>query len=102
MGTTVSVANLKQAEIKAPTASRLLELYARVALAAGFLSSVADRFGLWGPPGSPRAAWGNWANFVKYTAVLNFFVPHSLAPVFGGRRDHRGKRVGVAAADLMA
>jgi len=81
MDTTMSVANLKQAETKALAANRLLELYARFALAAGFLSSVADRFGLWGPPGSPRAAWGNWANFVKYTAVLNFFVPHSLAPL---------------------
>ena len=62
------------------TASRLLEFYARLALAGGFLSSVADRFGLWGPPGSPRAAWGNWSNFVKYTAVLNFFVPRWMAP----------------------
>jgi uncharacterized membrane protein YphA (DoxX/SURF4 family) len=63
------------------SAKKFLELYARFALAAGFLSSVADRFGLWGSPGSPRAAWGNWANFVKYTAFLNFFLPHRLAPV---------------------
>lgn len=59
---------------------RLPELYARLALAAGFLSAVADRFGLWGPPGSPHAAWGNWSNFVKYTAVLNFFLPRWMAP----------------------
>lgn len=59
---------------------RLLELYARLALAAGFLSAIADRFGLWGPPGSPHAAWGNWNNFVKYTAVLNFFLPRWMAP----------------------
>lgn len=59
---------------------RLLELYARLALAAGFLSAIADRFGLWGPPGSPHAAWGNWSNFVKYTAVLNFFLPGWMAP----------------------
>lgn len=62
------------------TASRLLEFYARLALAGGFLSSVADRFGLWGPPGSSRADWGNWSNFVKYTAVLNFFIPRWMAP----------------------
>lgn len=60
--------------------ARMLELYARIALAAGFLSSVADRFGLWGPPESAHAAWGNWGNFVKYTALLNFFVPRVLAP----------------------
>ncbi|MGH9744359.1 MAG: MauE/DoxX family redox-associated membrane protein [Candidatus Acidiferrum sp.] len=60
---------------------QFLVLYARVALGAGFLSSVADRFGLWGPPGSPRAAWGNWSNFVRYTAVLNFFLPNRTAPI---------------------
>jgi uncharacterized membrane protein YphA (DoxX/SURF4 family) len=62
-------------------AERLLVPCVRLALAAGFLSSVADRFGLWGPPGSPKAAWGNWSNFVKYTAVLNFFLPQRLAPI---------------------
>ena len=31
----------------------------RVALAAGFLSAVADRFGLWGMPGTPGVAWGD-------------------------------------------
>ncbi len=62
-------------------AERLLMPCVRFALAAGFLSSVADRFGLWGPPGSPKAAWGNWSNFVKYTAVLNFFLPQRLAPI---------------------
>jgi uncharacterized membrane protein YphA (DoxX/SURF4 family) len=67
-------------EKRLATAPRVLELYARLAVAAGFLSSVADRFGLWGPPGSPRAAWGNWTNFVKYTALLNFFLPKWLAP----------------------
>jgi putative oxidoreductase len=61
-------------------ADRLLVPCVRLALAAGFLSSVADRFGLWGPPGSPKAAWGNWSNFVKYTAVLNFFLPKQLVP----------------------
>lgn len=81
MDTTMSVAHLKQAETKTSIANGLLEFCARLALAAGFLSSLADRFGLWGPPGSLRAAWGNWANFVKYTGVLNFFLPHSLAPV---------------------
>lgn len=54
----------------------------RIAVAAGFLSAVADRFGLWGPPGSPLAAWGDFAHFIAYTAQLLFFVPRSLIPFF--------------------
>jgi putative oxidoreductase len=52
----------------------------RVALAVTLLSAVADRFGLWGPPGSPRAAWGDWAHFVAYCGVLNSFAPKALIP----------------------
>jgi uncharacterized membrane protein YphA (DoxX/SURF4 family) len=71
----------KVARVNAGVAERLLVPCVRLALAAGFLSSVADRFGLWGPPGSPKAAWGNWSNFVKYAAVLNFFLPQRMAPI---------------------
>ena len=66
---------------RSATAKRILTLYARLAIAAGFLSAVADRFGLWGPAGSARVAWGNWKNFVAYTAVLNFFLPRWSAPI---------------------
>ena len=45
--------------------------FLRIALAAGFLSAVADRFGLWGPPGTPGVAWGNWSEFLDYVAALN-------------------------------
>jgi hypothetical protein len=58
----------------------------RIAVAAGFLSAVADRFGLWGPPGSPLAAWGDFAHFTSYTAKLLFFLPHSLVPLFAWTR----------------
>lgn len=58
--------------------SRFFLLFLRVALAVGFLSAVADRLGLWGPPGTPGVAWGAWPPFVAYTAKLNFFAP---APV---------------------
>jgi uncharacterized membrane protein YphA (DoxX/SURF4 family) len=54
----------------------------RIAVAAGFLSAVADRFGLWGPPGSPLAAWGDFAHFTAYTGTLLFFLPPSLVPLF--------------------
>lgn len=61
--------------------SRLLPIvhgFARAALAAGFLSASADRFGLWGAPGAKGVAWGNWENFAAYSASLNGFLPGFL------------------------
>src|SRR5262245_56173538 len=49
--------------------------FLRPSIAGGFLASVADRFGIWGPPGTPNVAWGAWAPFVEYTAKLNWFAP---------------------------
>jgi uncharacterized membrane protein YphA (DoxX/SURF4 family) len=37
----------------------LITTYFRVALGLGFLSAVADRFGLWGPAGAPTVSSGN-------------------------------------------
>ncbi len=62
------------------TGSKAALLAARVALAAGFLSAVADRGGVWGPPGSPRVAWGDWEHFVAYTRQLNWFLPPAFIP----------------------
>ena len=53
----------------------------RLSLAAGFLSAVADRFGLWGPAGAPSVAWGEWGAFVDYVATLNWFAPQPLVPI---------------------
>lgn len=47
------------------------------------LSAVADRFGLWGAPGSNGVAWGNWENFVIYTQTLNPFANKATAEVLG-------------------
>ncbi len=55
-------------------------VYLRLTLGGGFLSAVADRFGWWGTPGEPGVAWGNWHNFVNYTAQVNSFLPGSVAP----------------------
>lgn len=55
----------------------------RIALAAGFLSAVADRFGLWGKPGTPGVAWGDWPHFLIYTGKLNWFLPVALMPTVG-------------------
>lgn len=52
----------------------------RWALALGFLSAVADRFGLWGPPGSPHVDWGDWMHFAAYAAKVNGFAPAVLRP----------------------
>lgn len=58
-------------------------LYLRMALGIGFLSAVADRFGIWGPPGKALVAWGNFQNFLHYTAVLNPWFPSSWIPTVG-------------------
>lgn len=54
----------------------VVKLFLRLSLAAAFLSAVADRFGFW-----PQGAWGNWQNFVNYTAELNPWIPSALIPV---------------------
>jgi len=51
-------------------------LYARIALGGAFLSAVADRFGLWGKKGG----WGNFANFTRYVAEVNSFMPALTIP----------------------
>ena len=55
---------------------RLGILYARIALGSAFLSPVADRFGLWGK----YASWGNFANFTRYVAQVNSFMPAFTIP----------------------
>ncbi len=50
-------------------------LFARLALAATFLSAVASRFNLWGSKSS------GWENFLAYTAEVNSFAPASIIPL---------------------
>lgn len=64
-----------------PTAVAAFAL--RIALAAAFLSAVADRFGLWGPAGTPGVAWGSFAPFLAYTGELLWYLPAELIPVAG-------------------
>src|SRR5438270_11375339 len=56
----------------------------RMALAAGFLSAVADRFGVWGPIGTPGVSWGGFAKFLDYTATLLPYLSTTLVAVAGG------------------
>jgi len=50
-------------------------VFARLALGIGFLSAVADRFGLWGPPGATNVAWGSFAHFLAYMGRIAPFLP---------------------------
>lgn len=58
-------------------------VFARLALGAVFLSVVADRLGLWGPPGTDSVAWGSFDNFLDNVRVLNPYLPEALVPVVG-------------------
>ncbi len=64
----------------ADTIRRLATVCLRLALAAGLLTSVSDRLGLWGPPGGTNIAWGNFQWFSAYTAQLNPWAPEALIP----------------------
>jgi uncharacterized membrane protein YphA (DoxX/SURF4 family) len=68
-----------------PTENRRLlygaTIFARVALAAAFLSAVADRFGLWGPQGAPNVGWGNFESFTAYVHVLAPYLSGALLHV---------------------
>src|SRR5579864_8398872 len=57
--------------------SAVVLVFLRLAIGITFLSSVADRFGLWGPPGAHGVSWGNFAHFVAFTGQLNWFLPAS-------------------------
>ncbi len=50
-------------------------LLLRIGLGVGFLSAVADRFGLWGAFGQPNVEWGNFSRFLEYTHTLNWYLP---------------------------
>ena len=56
---------------------KTVKLFLRFAIAGGFLSAVADRFGLW----SYHVAWGNWESFVEYTQMINPWLSDTLAQI---------------------
>jgi putative oxidoreductase len=58
-------------------AKKLAFLYARAALGIGFLSGVADRFGIWR---GRNIGYGNFDGFIRYTAKVNSFMPASSIP----------------------
>ena len=58
-------------------------LLLRIGLGVGFLSAVADRFGLWGAFGQPNVEWGNFSRFLEYTHTLNWYLPAGMIPTLG-------------------
>lgn len=60
--------------------SKLTKLFLRLALALGFLSAVADRFGFWA---GEISVWGNWENFLAYTQLISPWFPESWVPILG-------------------
>ena len=56
---------------------KLALLYVRITLGIGFLSGVADRFGLWR---GRNVGYGNFDGFISYTAKVNSFMPAFSIP----------------------
>ena len=59
---------------------KIIKLFLRAAISAGFLSAVADRFGWWQDEVS---VWGNWNKFLEYTQLINPWIPKSMIPAIG-------------------
>jgi putative oxidoreductase len=64
-------------------ASKIPQLYLRLAVGTGFIIPVADRTGWLGPPGYNGVSWGNWDNFAAYTNTLLPFLNRSMASIMG-------------------
>lgn len=60
--------------------AKWLKLYLRLAIGIGFLSAVADRLGFYS---KEISAWGDWESFLKYTSVINPWMPESVIPLLG-------------------
>ena len=71
---------ISRSESKPWTLERFAVLYARLALAASFLSGIADRFGLYT---GRNVGYGNFQGFLNYTAKVNSFMPPSTIPFLG-------------------
>lgn len=58
--------------------TKYIKVFLRLSIAIGFLSAVADRFGLYA---KEISAWGNWQAFVDYTQQMNPWFPEIMIPV---------------------
>jgi len=60
--------------------NKVIKLFLRIAISLGFLSAVADRFGIWG---KELSVWGNWDSFLQYTELINPWLPNSMISIVG-------------------
>jgi len=60
--------------------NKIIKLFLRLVIASGFLSAVADRFGIWNKEVS---VWGNWNSFLEYTELINPWFPTSTIAAIG-------------------
>lgn len=60
--------------------TKVIKLFLRLVISAGFLSAVADRLGFWNKDVS---VWGNWNSFLEYTQLINPWFPVALIPAIG-------------------
>jgi len=56
---------------------KLALLFVRITLGIGFLSGIADRFGIWR---GRNVGYGNFDGFISYTAKVNSFMPAFSIP----------------------
>jgi len=75
------------------TTSRYTSLYLRIALAAAFLTSVTDRFGIWGRPGTMNVAWGDMAHFMA-GFVSQTYPDQAYIHFVGIEPNYRGRGLG--------
>lgn len=62
---------------------KLPQLLLRYALGITFLTPVLDRLGVLGKPGVGNIEWGNWDNFINYTATLMPIFDRPLVNTMG-------------------
>ncbi|MFD4432887.1 DoxX family membrane protein [Nocardia sp. NPDC058497] len=75
---------------------RALIVLTRVALGVLLAGSVADRFGLFGPPRTDGVSWGSYAEFVDYTRTLLPGFAADAAPLAAGAATVAEVGLGVA------
>ncbi|WP_420552428.1 DoxX family protein [Tenacibaculum aiptasiae] len=57
--------------------NKYLKLFLRLSIAFGFLSAVADRFGLYS---KEISTWGNWNSFIDFTHLITPWFPKIIIP----------------------
>lgn len=75
---------------------RALVVATGVALGVLLVGSVADRFGVFGGPGTAGVSWGSYAEFVDYTRTLLPAFADAAAPIVAGAATVAEGALGVA------